>query len=157
MSTGMGLAGLTLAEPLNRTLSLHSSGLVRAVALRDAVVGLGLLAGRRPGTWLAARVAGDLMDVVLFAAGAAGAKQKAPWLLGAVAAAICLSLDARVLRAERTPPGLPPLKGMPQESWRGSGLAEDVGSAPHEAEPGDPLKAEKVRAAERALGLPSVR
>ena len=44
----------------------------------------------------------------------------------------------------------------PLESWRGSGLAEDVGASPHRGEEGlpDDVKQRMVREAERELGLP---
>jgi hypothetical protein len=45
---------------------------------------------------------------------------------------------------------------VPMESWRGSGLAEDVGVAPHEGPP-EPDEAERQRRMEEArqqLGLP---
>lgn len=44
--------------------------------------------------------------------------------------------------------------GGPAESWRGSGLAEDVGANPAAAAGEDPDRERKMREAERLLGLP---
>ncbi|HZI16768.1 MAG TPA: hypothetical protein VE153_40755 [Myxococcus sp.] len=59
------------------------------------------------------------------------------------------------------PAGRPALRGqedshVPMESWRGSGLAEDVGVSPHDG-PAEPDEAERQRRMEEAreqLGLP---
>ncbi len=52
--------------------------------------------------------------------------------------------------------GSPEASHVPMESWRGSGLAEDVGVPPHEGAP-EPDEAERQRRMEEAreqLGLP---
>lgn len=71
---------------------------------------------------------------------AAATKREAPRLAGAVTPAL----------------GMEEGNHAPLESWRGSGLAEDVGAPSHPGEEGEPdeVKQRMMREAERQLGLP---
>lgn len=89
------------------------------------------------------------------------------WARTAVALGLAV-MDARALAVSAAPAPKRPRRagrvaedlgaGGPAESWRGSGLAEDVGAnvpswTPDEE---DPQREEKMREAERQLGLPEL-
>lgn len=157
LSVGTGLAGLTFLEPIVRGLSLRRSSLVRAVALRDVAIGLGLVTGARQRSWLFARLGGDVMDAALLAIGAVRSRRPL-WTLGALGAAVCAAVDLHTLRASEAPVRVEPLGDtqapVPLESWRGSGLAEDVGApARAEHEEDEAARAARMREAQHQLGL----
>jgi uncharacterized membrane protein len=66
---GLGAAELVAPRSLARLLGLRpgvwTSGLIRACGAREALSGIGILAGEQPVLWLQARLAGDLADAGL--------------------------------------------------------------------------------------------
>jgi len=70
-SIGLGLFEIAAARPLSRALGLRGGeNLLRAYGVREIVTGIGILTAtdRRP--WIAARAAGDALDVATLLAGA---------------------------------------------------------------------------------------
>jgi uncharacterized membrane protein len=78
-SVGLGLAGVALGlvkllapRALSRLAGVGDVAvappLVRALGAREVVVGVGLIATRRPAPWLWARVAGDVVELALLGA-----------------------------------------------------------------------------------------
>ncbi|MBF5041812.1 hypothetical protein FGE12_05375 [Aggregicoccus sp. 17bor-14] len=169
MSVGLGLTDLVLAEGLCRRLALgRRAALVRVMGARELASGLGLLMSRRPRSWVLARVAGDALDLSLLGAALSRRRRARAWQLGTLAGAVGLTLlDVYAAstfaegprRPERAraplPEDLSPAPYAPAESWRGSGLAEDVGVAHEETAEEDPAAREqRMREAQRRLGLP---
>lgn len=172
MSVGVGLTELTFPERLCRVLGVpRRSGLMRVLGLREVATGLGLLLQpRRP--WLWARVAGDVLDLVLLARTFGRPRANRAWqgvitaavaggtlvdLLAAVGKPSDTSLEAGHHAGKVTPPlGMEVGSSGPAESWRGSGLAEDVGLNIQPGEEGEPeaVKERMMREAARELGLP---
>ncbi|HET6149448.1 MAG TPA: SRPBCC family protein [Polyangia bacterium] len=68
-SVGLGLGQLLAPRQLARLLGIsdgpRTRRLIRALGIRELTAGVGLLSRRRPGRWLWARVAGDLVDLGL--------------------------------------------------------------------------------------------
>ena len=68
-SLGLGLAQLTAPGCVARLVGVRDNDdtrtLMRLIGAREVACGLGLLARRRKGEWLGARVGGDLMDLAL--------------------------------------------------------------------------------------------
>ena len=65
-SVGLGLAAIAAPRGMSRLIGANGNGLfLRAVGLRELASGVGILTNRKPGGWLWARVAGDLMDLAL--------------------------------------------------------------------------------------------
>lgn len=170
VSLGIGLTGLTFPKGLCRVLgvSRRHTGLVRVFGLRKVLRGLGLLLQPHRREWAWARVAGDAIDLTLLGGTFRLPRANRGWL-GAITAAVAgvtlvdLYTVAGTWRSLRLHAGsVTPSLGMeegdnaPLESWRGSGLAEDVGASPHRGEEGlpDDVKQRMVREAERELGLP---
>ena len=107
-SLGLGAVQLISPGRLLALIGLRSSGgrrlLVRLVGLRELSVVPGLLTGSAPAGWLAARVAGDLMDLALLTRGlgARGAHRgRLGAALGVVGTTLALDAAATVL-ARRT-------------------------------------------------------
>jgi uncharacterized membrane protein len=63
-SIGLGLAEMTAPRALARLIGVpERRGLMRAFGAREIAAGVGLLRGRRPATWMWARVMGDALDL----------------------------------------------------------------------------------------------
>lgn len=172
MSVGVGLTELTFPERLCRVLGVpRRTGLMRVLGLRKVATGLGLLLQpRRPWVW--ARVAGDVLDLALLATTFGRLRANRAWQTALTASVVGSTLvdilvaagkpSASSLQPEHhagtvtEPLGMGVGSSGPAESWRGSGLAEDVGTDRRPGEEGEPdaVKARMVREAERALGLP---
>lgn len=71
-SVALGLAELAAPHKVAARTGVPYRGLIRAYGLREVAVGLGILAARRPGAFLWARVAGDVLDLATLAAAYAG-------------------------------------------------------------------------------------
>ncbi|HZH16933.1 MAG TPA: hypothetical protein VE057_21430 [Archangium sp.] len=141
---------------------------MRVLGLREVASGLGLLLQRNRREWVWTRVAGDALDLSLLAVSFRLPRANRGWL-GAITAAVTgvtlVDMFAAVgtwrsprLRSGTVTPslGMDIASGGPAESWRGSGLAEDVGASPHRSEEGlpDEEKQRMMREAARELGLP---
>jgi hypothetical protein len=165
LSIGLGLTELTFAEGICRLLGVRGrAGLVRALGAREIVTGMGLLSQPERRPWLWGRVAGDAMDLSLL--GTLRDKPAATvWRIASTMAVLgvtvvdVLAASGVRLRIRRAAP-LGPIDttfGGPAESWRGSGLAEDVGMQGGGTESKEELAAreQRMRDAERQLGLPN--
>src|SRR5690242_6661752 len=68
-SIGLGVAQVAAPRVVARLAGAQPSAdtlrLMRALGLREISSGIGILSGKRTGTWVRARVAGDLMDLAL--------------------------------------------------------------------------------------------
>jgi hypothetical protein len=83
-SLALGAAELVAPRRISRTLRVGGhDGLIRSYGLREIAAGLGLLLASRPGPWLWARVAGDVLDL-----GTLGAARRSGRRTGAVDAAL---------------------------------------------------------------------
>jgi hypothetical protein len=170
VSLGIGLTELTFPKGLCRVLgvSKRHAGLVRVIGLRKIARGLGLLLQPHRREWAWARVAGDAIDLTLLAVTFRLPRANRGWL-GAITAAVAgvtlvdLYTTAETWRSPRLHAGtVTPSLGMdagsggPAESWRGSGLAEDVGANPQHGEEGLPEKEKQrlMKEAAREIGLP---
>lgn len=172
LSMGVGLTQLTFPERLCRVLGVpRRTGLMRGLGLREVATGLGLLLQPRR-QWVWARVAGDVVDLALLATTFGRLRANRTWqgvLTAAVAGAAVVdllvafgkpgdsSLEAGHHAGKVTPPlGMEVGSSGPAESWRGSGLAEDVGLNVRPGEEGEPeaVKERMMREAARELGLP---
>jgi hypothetical protein len=67
-SIGLGLAEAVAPRAMADRTGVRMPGLLRAYGLREIAAGVGILASRRPGPWLWARVAGDVLDLATLAA-----------------------------------------------------------------------------------------
>lgn len=166
LSIGVGLTELTFAESICRFLGVRGrAGLMRVLGAREIATGMGLLSQPERRPWLWGRIAGDAIDLALL--GALRDKPGAtPWriattvaVLGGTLVDVFAATGGR-LRVRRPAP-LGPIDttfGGPAESWRGSGLAEDISAPRRGTEPEeDPaVREQRMRDAERQLGLPSV-
>jgi hypothetical protein len=151
-------------------VSKRHAGLMRVCGLREVASGLGLLLQPHRREWVWARVAGDALDLSLLGVAFRLPLSNKGWL-GAITAAVTgvtlvdVFAAVETLRSPRLHAGhvTPPLgmdigSSAPAESWRGSGLAEDVGANPHRGEDSLP-EAERQRMmkeAARELGLPDL-
>ncbi|QRK07914.1 hypothetical protein JQX13_49450 [Archangium violaceum] len=172
VSLGIGLTELTFPKGLCRLLgaSRRHSGLVKVLGIREIASGLGLLTQRHRRPWVWARVAGDAIDLALLAVSFRLPRANRAWHGAITAAFVGVTLvDIYAATAKRPPPLLRadaamPSLGMevesrgPSESWRGSGLAEDVGTSAQQGDEGEDeeVKQRKMREAERKLGLPEL-
>ncbi|WP_375771903.1 hypothetical protein NR798_13785 [Archangium gephyra] len=172
MSLGIGLTELTFPKGLCRVMgvSRRHAGLMRFFGLREVASGLGLLLQPHRREWFWARVAGDVLDLSLLAVAFRLPRANRGWLGAITAAATGLTLvdvfaaagtwrSPRLHAGKVTPSlGMDAASGGPAESWRGSGLAEDVGASPHHSEDGLPDKEKQrmMREAARELGLPEL-
>lgn len=170
VSLGIGLTGLAFPKGLCRVLGIsrRHTGVVRVFGLRKIARGLGLLLQPHRREWAWARVTGDAIDFTLLGKTFGLPHANKGWL-GAITAAVAgvtlvdLSTVAGTwrspwLHAGKVTPslGMDAASGGPAESWRGSGLAEDVGASPHRGEEGLPEeeKQRMMKEAARELGLP---
>lgn len=161
LSVGLGLKELSFSEQICGMLGVRGrDGLVRALGVREVLTGIGLLTQGNTSTWLWGRVAGDAIDLALLGATfRRPAVRASGWRIAAtvVVAGVTLVdlLTARRMSAKRDAGVLGmELTGAPRESWRGSGLAEDVGVTPHDADANDPNRERRMRDAQEQLGLP---
>lgn len=172
VSLGIGLTELTFPKGLCRVLgvSKRHAGLMRVLGLREIASGLGLLLQPHRREWVWARVAGDALDLSLLGLSFRLPLANRGWL-GAITTAVAgvtlVDLYAAVetwraprLRSRTVTPsfGMDLASGGPAESWRGSGLAEDVGASPRRGEDGlpDEEKERMMKEAARELGLPDL-
>lgn len=169
-SLGIGLTELTFPERICRVLGVPKrSGLLRACGLRGVASGLGLLLQPHRRQWAWARVAGDVLDVTLLAMTFWRPRANKTGLGALIAGAAGLTLVDIYAVAKRSPPLLrspsaEPSLGMdvgssaPVESWRGSGLAEDVGTGGRQDDESEPAEVRQRRMDEaaRKLGLPDL-
>jgi hypothetical protein len=128
---------------------------------------MGLLIAPHQRRWAWTRVAGDAMDLALLAVTFGIPRVNRAWqgaITAVVAGATLVDLYAAVTKRETPrlagavtqPLGMEEGSHAPLESWRGSGLAEDVGAPHHPSDEGEPdeVKRRMIREAERQLGLP---
>ncbi|WP_224244343.1 hypothetical protein [Hyalangium gracile] len=163
---GLGLTELTFAEGLCRRLGAPGAArLVRVLGARELFTGMGLLSQKEQRPWLWGRVAGDSIDLSLLGATFGSRRGSTLWRIAATVAVLGITLvdvyaaSGRRPRRIARPSALDPLNsGGPAESWRGSGLAEDVGAPRHGAgsEEDEAERQQRMRDAERQLGLPPV-
>lgn len=66
-SIGLGLAELLAPRAVGRWTGVHHPALLQAYGVRELVCGVGILSSDRPTGWLAARVAGDALDLATLA------------------------------------------------------------------------------------------
>lgn len=67
LSVVVGLAEILAPRSLARLIGAGRATFVRSCGIREIVAGMGILAGRRTGFWLWARVAGDVLDLATLA------------------------------------------------------------------------------------------
>lgn len=94
-SLALGILEITMARQLSRGLGVND-WLLRACGVREIATGIGVLASTDRTPWLAARVAGDALDIATLAAALPGNERKAnvAIALGAVAGATVLDIGA---------------------------------------------------------------
>ncbi|WNG30117.1 hypothetical protein F0U62_43455 [Cystobacter fuscus] len=169
-SLGIGLTELAFAEGICRVLGLskYRADRVRALGLRELASGWGLLREPQRRDWVWARVAGDAMDLTLLAVTFGKPRASRVWqgvITAAVAGVTLVDLyaalrpGAPLARSAAPSLGKDVGRGVPAESWRGSGLAEDMGVNGSRGEEGE---SEEVRQrmmdeAAKRLGLPEVK
>jgi hypothetical protein len=161
-SVGLGLTELTFAERFCQRLGFRGRmELVRAHGVREILKGVGLLTQRDPRPLLWGRLAGDAFDLCVLGVTLRRPEVPLAWRLAVTLTAVGLTLvDALALRGLRTKQrgdviGMD-LSPAPRESWRGSGLAEDVGvrQSGAGAGAGNAQREQRMRDAEEQLGLP---
>jgi hypothetical protein len=169
-SLGIGLTELAFAEGICRVLGLskYRADRVRALGLRELASGWGLLREPQRRDWVWARVAGDAMDLTLLAVTFGKPRANRLWqgvITAAVAGVTLVDLYAALRRSAPLARSVTPSLGMdvgrgvPAESWRGSGLAEDVGVNGSRGEEGEPeeVRQRMMDEAAKRLGLPEVK
>jgi hypothetical protein len=171
-SVGIGLAELTFPERLSRVLGApRRSGrmLMRSLGLREVASGLGLLLQPHRREWLWTRLVGDALDLTLLAVSFRQPRANKFWQGAITAGALGWTLvdvyaavkrNAPLLRSGAVTPSLGMDAGSsgPAESWRGSGLAEDVGVNDRRGEESEPeeVRQRRMDEAARQLGLPEL-
>ena len=101
-SIALGLAEVLMPRMIARTLGVPSESLVRLYGLREIVTGVGLLTARDPAPWVAARVAGDALDIAtLLPQVAGGHPQRGPAIAALAAVAGVTAVDAATAAALR--------------------------------------------------------
>lgn len=97
-SVGLGLWEMLDPHGVARRTGVPYPGLIRAFGLREFAAGVGILCNRRPAGWLAARVAGDGLDLATLAAayyqGDEAARAKVLMAAAAVAGVTALDIVA---------------------------------------------------------------
>jgi|GEM_PF-1146331 len=161
-SVGLGLAELTFSERFCQRLGFRGRmEWVRAHGVREILKGVGLLTQPNPRPWLWGRLVGDAFDLCVM--GVTLRRPEVPWawrLAGAITAVGLTIVDAVAVRGLRTKqPGAvigADLSHAPMESWRGSGLAEDLGVRQSSAgsDEDDAQREKRMREAQEQLGLP---
>jgi hypothetical protein len=159
-SVGLGLTELTLSERFCQRLGFRGRmELVRAHGVREVLKGVGLLSQRDPRPWLWGRLAGDALDLCVMGVTLRRPEVPFGWRLATSLVAVGLTLmDALAVRELRTKQrgdviGMD-LTPEPRESWRGSGLAEDVGVGQRGTGADDAQRERRMRDAQEQLGLP---
>lgn len=169
VNVGMAVAELSFPEGLCRVMGAPKrySWLMRSLGLRELTIGLGLLLQPHRREWVWARTVGDVMDMALLAGTLRLPRVDKAWQ-GALAAATVVSALVDLYAATKGEPprrhagtvtpdlGMGPGTSGPSESWRGSGLAEDVGMTrpPSEESESEEERQRMMEEAARELGLP---
>ena len=131
LSIGVGVAELLLPRVVSGVAGLRGrEGMMRARGVREIVTGIGILAARRPGPWMWARVAGHAFDAVALGARShrAGTRYATAAIAGtAMLDAGCAAALDRVERRGKLPlrnysdrRGLP----LPPNAMRGAALKD---------------------------------
>jgi hypothetical protein len=163
LSVGLGLTELTFAEGICRALGVRGrAGLVRLLGARELLTGVGLLSRKNWRPWIWGRVAGDAIDLALLGATLGRVRGSSAWRFATLFSVLSITL-VDVFTATGSPipkrsAGVGNLNpGAPMESWRGSGLAEDVGTRQQRSEPeaDEARRQQQMRDAQRQLGLPT--
>ncbi|MET0404986.1 MAG: hypothetical protein ABW123_21400 [Cystobacter sp.] len=157
-SLGIGLTEMVFAEGLCRVLGLpkRRAGLMRAFGVRELTSGWGLLGQPHRREWVWSRVVGDALDLTFLASTLGRPRASRAWQ-GFITAAVAGLTLVDVYAAMKRDAALPERHDLvPTESWRGSGLAEDVGvhAAPAEEVMSEEVRQRMMDAAARELGLP---
>jgi hypothetical protein len=101
-SVALGIVQLLKPRAIGRGIGVDSSLPMRLCGMRELTAGVGLLGARDPGPWVAARVAGDALDLLALASVMRrnqGLRWAAVGALGAVAAVTLLDMaTAEALR-----------------------------------------------------------
>lgn len=132
-SVGLGLTELALSERFCERLGFRGRiDWVRAHGVREVLKGVGLLTQRDPRPWLWGRLLGDVFDLSVLGATLRRREVPLAWRLAVGLTAVGLTVvDALTVRGlgtrRRSDVIGMDLSPEPRESWRGSGLAEDVG------------------------------
>jgi hypothetical protein len=101
-SIALGLAEVLMPRLIARTLGVPSESLVRLYGIREIVTGVGLLTARDPAPWVAARVAGDAVDLAtLMPQAVAGHPQRGPAIAALATVAAVTAVDAGTVTALR--------------------------------------------------------
>jgi len=88
-SIGLGLAQLLAPRAMTSFVGLRTDrGMMPLFGLREIATGIGILARPHPTGWVAARVAGDAMDLAMLAAGSRQRRADRRRLAGAAAAVL---------------------------------------------------------------------
>jgi hypothetical protein len=163
LSIGLGLTELTFAGGICKLLKIRGqTGTVRVLGARELLTGIGLLSQPERREWLWARVAGDAIDLSLLGTTLNGSRSSASaWRFASTVAVLGITLidiyAASMPRRRRLSllEGLDSKEG-PVESWRGSGLAEDVGAQRDNVstEMDEAKRHQMMREAQLRLGLP---
>jgi hypothetical protein len=161
LSVGLGLTELAFAEGICRLLGARrSAGVVRLLGARGLVTGLGLLSQKQWRPWVWGRIAGDAIDLALLGT-TMSRPGKLAWKLAVTASVLGITLvDVYTATEAPAPRRIADLgnlnPGAPMESWRGSGLAEDLGARQRDAEPeaDEEERQQRMRQAQQQLGLP---
>ncbi len=91
-SIGLGLAQIFAPRGLTTLIGLRTDrGIMPMLGLREIATGIGILSRPQPTGWVAARVAGDVMDLALLAAASGQRHAHSERLAGAAAAVICVT------------------------------------------------------------------
>jgi hypothetical protein len=97
LGIGLGVAQLTAPRRLGRLIGVgERPRVLRAVGAREVVSGVGILSQHEPVGWLRARVAGDLMNLLLLGLALRSASGTGRWRVAFAAAVVAgvLALDA---------------------------------------------------------------
>jgi hypothetical protein len=160
LSVGLGLTELTFAEGICRVLGARGrTGLVRLFGARELFTGVGMLSQARWRPWVWGRVAGDAIDLALLGATFGRARGSSAWRVASLVSVLGITLidilTATGTLAPKQSAGVDNLNpGVPMESWRGSGLAEDLGKGQQRSEEDDAGREQRMRDAQHQLGLP---
>jgi hypothetical protein len=101
-SIALGLAEVLMPRMIARTLGVPSESLVRLYGVREIITGVGLLTARDPAPWMAARVAGDAVDIAtLLPQVSAGHPQRGPAIAALATVAGVTAVDAATAAALR--------------------------------------------------------
>ena len=175
-SLGIGLTEVLFTEGLRRRLGVpgRHADLIRGLGVREISNGWGLLFQPHRSEWTWARVVGDALDLALLATTFRAWRAEGPWraaITAAVAGVTLVDLYAATRQGapraftKRTAPSLDGHLngdmgvGSPMESWRGSGLAEDVGTNGMSADESESeeYRQRMMEEAARKLGLPELK